>query len=109
MATMMMMEWPGVTVEQYTSVMRTLDLDSTPARGAVLHIAGMNGTTMHVVDVWESAEAFERFQRERLMAAVEKAGIAGQPRVQFATIHNMYAPGIEAIRKAGSSALPLTT
>jgi hypothetical protein len=108
MATLMVMEWPGVTVEQYSQVMAILDLDTTPARGAILHIAGMDGSTLHVVDVWESAEAFEQFQRERLNAAVQEAGISGEPRMQFATIHNIYAPRAAAIQKAGTSALPLS-
>jgi len=106
MATLMIMEWPGVTIDQYTQVMKLLDLDSTPARGAMLHLAGTDGNTMRVVDVWESRDAFQQFQQDRLMAAVQKAGVSGQPRVEFAQIHNMYAPGIDTIRKAGASALP---
>jgi hypothetical protein len=106
MATVMMMEWPGVTQDQYNRVMSDLGLDKNPPVGAIFHVAGFTTSGLRVLDIWDSQQAFERFQKERLAATVQKVGITGQPNVQFLPVHNLYTPNIEAIRKAGASSLP---
>ena len=107
MATVMLMEWPGMTQEQYNRVMSNLGLDTNPPAGAIFHVAGFTAGSLRVLDIWDSQQAFERFQQDRLTPAVQKAGIAGQPKVQFFPVHNLYTPNIETIRKAGASSLPL--
>ena len=106
MSTVMSMEWAGVTQDQYNKVMRNLDLDKNPPTGGIFHVAGFTAGTLHVLDVWESQQAFEKFQKDRLVAAVQKAGITTQPKVQFYPVHNIYVPNLEVIRKAGSTSLP---
>lgn len=107
MATVMLMEWPGVTEEQYNRVMSNLGLDANPPAGGICHVAGFIGGSLRVLDIWDSQQAFERFQQDRLTAAVQKAGITGQPKVQFFPVHNLYAPNVDTISKAGASSLPL--
>ena len=107
MATVMMMEWQGVTPEQYTRVMNNLGLDATPPSGGLFHVAGFSGGALRVLDIWESQRAFETFQRDRLTAAVQKAGITTAPHVIFFPAHNVYVPNLEAIRKAGASSMPV--
>ena len=107
MATVMLMEWPGVTQEQYNRVMSHLGLDSNPPSGAIFHVSGFSEGGLRVLDIWDSQQAFERFQKERLTAAVQKAGIASQPKIRFFPAHNIYAANVEAIRKAGASSLPV--
>src|SRR2546430_17344524 len=75
MSTVMLMEWTGVTQDQYNQVMRTLDLDKNPAAGAILHVAGFTAGTPHGLDAWESQPAFEEFQKDQLPAALQKASI----------------------------------
>ena len=108
MATVMLMEWAGVTQNQYNQTMKILDLDKNPPVGGIFHVAGFTGGTLRVLDIWESQQAFEKFQRDRITAAAQKAGIGGQPKVLFYSVHNIYAPAIETIKKAGASSLPLT-
>ena len=106
MSTVMLMEWPGLTQDQYNQVKRTLDLDKKPPSGGIFHVAGFTGNTLHVLDIWESQQAFEKFQKERLGSAVQKAGITSQPKVQFFPAHNIYVPNPEFIRKVGGTAQP---
>ena len=106
MSTVVLMEWASVKQDQYNQVMRTLDLDKNPPAGGIFHVAGFTAGTLHVLDVWESQQAFERFQKDRLPADLQKAGITSQPRVQFYPVHNIYVPNLEVIRKAGSTSLP---
>ena len=106
MSTVMSMEWTGVTQDQYNQVMRMLDLDKNPAAGGIFHVAGFSAGTLRVLDIWESQQAFEKFQKDRLNAAVQKAGIAGQPKVQFYPAHNVFVPNADFIRKVGNTAQP---
>ncbi|MBI4460066.1 MAG: hypothetical protein HY648_08420 [Acidobacteria bacterium] len=103
MPTVMLMEWLGITQEQYEQVMRTLDLDKNPPSGANFHVAGFTGEALRVLDIWESQQDFERFQRERLNSAAQKAGISGTPKVIYYPVHNIYAPNVESLRMAGRS------
>ncbi len=47
----------------------------------------------HITDVWESVEQFQRFTDERLMPAVQKVGIPGEPQVAILPAHAVFAPG----------------
>jgi hypothetical protein len=106
MATVMSMEWPGVAPEQYEQVMTILDLDANPPDGGVFHVSGFTGGSLRVLDVWESEQAWDRFLNERIMPAVEQAGIETQPQVEVYPAHNVYTPSIEELRRIGASSLP---
>jgi hypothetical protein len=106
MAVAMFMEWPGVTQEQYDAVLEELDLDQNPADGGLLHLASLTPDGLRVVDLWETVEAFDAFSQERMMPAVQNAGIESEPRIDIFPVHNMYAPGLDTIAQMGSSSLP---
>lgn len=106
MSTMMTMEWPGMTPDEYNKVMRALDLDAKAPSGGIFHVASFAGNTMRITDIWESQQAFEKFQKERLVPALQKVGITSQPKVQFFPVHNIYTANMEMIRKAGSTSMP---
>jgi len=55
MSTVMLMEWAGMTQEQYEQVLCNLDLDKNPPVGGIFHVASFTAGTLHVLDVWESA------------------------------------------------------
>ena len=48
----------------------------------------------HVLDLWDSQAAFERFTQERLMPGVQKIGIKGQPKVEFHEARAVFAPNV---------------
>ena len=107
MATAMVMEWPGVTEEQYDRVMELLGLDESPPQGGIFHVAGPGSGGWRVVDIWESQDHFERFAQERLMPAVQQAGLKGEPQTHFFPVHNLFAPGVEEMSQLGRSSLPV--
>ena len=108
MATIMLMEWAGVTQSQYNQTMKNLDLDKNPPDGGIFHVAGFSEGTLRVLDIWKSQQAYEQFQRDRIIPAAQKAGIGGQPKVLLYPAHNIYAPETETLKKVGDSSLPLT-
>lgn len=107
METVMLLEWKGVSEEQYDRIVNNLDMDTRPPIGGILHIAGFTDGTLRVLDIWESQQMFERFQKDRLTPAAVKAGVSGQPKVQFYPVHNVYAPNLGRIREAGATSHPL--
>ena len=86
MAVVFVLELDGVSKEQYEAVMApgALDLPSPgnpdPGEkwpdGIIAHFAGPSESGWRVVDVWESEEAFGKFQAERLGAAMQVAQVA---------------------------------
>lgn len=51
-----------------------------PVAGLLVHIAGQGPTGFRVVDVWESAEALQRFS-DHLLPILQTLGVAEQPEV----------------------------
>ena len=66
--------------------------------GLIVHIAAKGAGGMRIIDVWESKEAFERFQTEMIMPAMEGQGMGAEgpdepPPMEELEIHNVRTPG----------------
>ena len=94
MATAVFMEWAGVTSGQYDEVRKIVDWEGDTPDGAVLHVATFDADGAHIVDVWDSEDAFNHFMEQRLAAGVEKVGVQGQPNVTFRPVHALFTPGV---------------
>ena len=101
MAVVMIMDWPGVTSDQYEQVRKLVKWESDVPAGARYHVSAFDEQGMRVVDVWDSAEMFQSFVDQRLMPGVEQLGIEGQPNVQVLPAHAIFAPAYE---RAGAAA-----
>jgi hypothetical protein len=88
MPVVMMVDNPNGTAELYDNVRAELRQDR--AAGGIFHVAGPSPDGgFRVIEVWESQEQAERFNRERLRPALEAAGTAAPPpRAQFWPVHN---------------------
>ena len=94
MATAMIMRWDGLTVDQYEQALEKVGWDHDVPDGAKLHVAGFSDGGLNVLDVWESAEAFQAFLDKRLGPAVQEIGIQGEPDVHFYPMHACFAPAL---------------
>jgi len=94
MATVMVMEWPEVTKEQYEQVRREVKWETDVPSGAKFHVAWFGDDGLHVLDLWDSAEQFQEFAATRLTPATQRLGIQGQPHVQFAEAQAIFAPNV---------------
>jgi hypothetical protein len=92
MATVMQMHWAEVTREQYEAARREINWEGAPADGGLFHVSWFGKDGLHVTDVWESPQHFQRFAEQRLMPGVAKLGIKGQPAVEFSEAHAVYFP-----------------
>jgi hypothetical protein len=79
-------EMPGAGVREYEQAWTLIHPDGRWPDGQLSHIAGPGPAGFRVIDVWESAEAFERFERDVLAPL----GFTGLPRVEF-PVHNLFA------------------
>jgi len=75
MAVLMTLEVPGATTDQYDRTNEIARVAEDVPDGLVFHVCGSTGDGLVVADVWDSAEAFERFVGERLGAALAEAGM----------------------------------
>ncbi|WP_042418168.1 hypothetical protein [Streptacidiphilus anmyonensis] len=92
MPVVMTMRWPGATPQQYDRVSELVDLEGDVPNGLVLHVASFADGALHVTDVWESREDFERYLADRLGAAIKEAGLEGAPETSYAPLHRRLIP-----------------
>jgi hypothetical protein len=97
MRTVMLMEWAGVTPEQYDAARDLVNWEGNVPDGAVFHVAAFSDRGLHVTDVWESSEDFQRFVQTRLMPGVQQLGIQGEPKVELHPVHGLFAPAFKAL------------
>ena len=53
------------------------ELGEEAPEGLIVHVAGPTPRGFRIIDVWDSEDAWERFLRERLEPARERAGVTG--------------------------------
>lgn len=90
MAILVMMDVPGMTLDQFDEMNRRLGIETADdlPDGCLAHAAGETDDGLEVIDVWESPEALGDFVENRLVPSSE--GVADlsnlQPRVL--PVHN---------------------
>lgn len=78
----------------YDAIGERMRLAEDPAEGLILHAAGFSGGKFRMIEVWESPELQQRFERERLMPAVLEVvdDGAAPPVTHSYELHNLIAP-----------------
>ena len=85
MAAELILEFEGITTEEYWAVNKELGLDAQTGEGTwpdglIAHSAGLNdGGHLVVIEVWDTPDHQARFMEERLGPALIKGGITGPP------------------------------
>ena len=95
MAIVMIMEWPDVDLAGYEGVKDVTNFENDIPPGGMFHVAALDGTTVRVIDVWESAELFQSFVENKLMPATKDLGISSQPVVKILPAHSIVAPAYQ--------------
>ena len=89
------MEWPGGTAEQYDAV--NAEIGHEPfGQGPpelLFHWMTVTDTGIRITDVWQNAEAFEKFAAEEIEPATQKAGIDTEPQITLHDVHNYITAG----------------
>jgi hypothetical protein len=66
----------GVGPDMYDAVNAEMDIESDPPPGLIFHWVGEVDGKWTITDVWESREAYDAFNAERLTPAIEKLAAA---------------------------------
>ena len=90
MAIMVLMDWKGITAEQYDELREVVNLEADAPPGGHFHVVAVTPEGLRITDVWESAEHFNTFVGTRLMPAVQKLGFPTQPTVEILPAHAVY-------------------
>src|SRR5215213_4244891 len=100
----------GITTEQYDAVRERVGWLERNPDGGLAHLARFEGGDCHIVDGWESEEAFGAFGEQRLGPAMAALGLDVQLEVTFHPAHEIFTPraGLVAATTipAASAALP---
>jgi hypothetical protein len=81
------------STDEYDKVTAKIDPESNPPDGLILHCgADIGGGKMKVVDIWDSADAFQTFADARLGPAIgEVMGEdASEPQIDIHELHDLY-------------------
>jgi hypothetical protein len=90
MAVALEMKFRGATLGQYDQVIEKMGLTPggpTPP-GAIFHWVAASEDGLHVVDVWETREQFDRFAQEQIGPFTREAGIEEPPEIRAFEVHN---------------------
>jgi hypothetical protein len=63
---------PPSNREQHDAITREIGPEADPPPGLILHVAGETAGQWQIIEVWESPEAADRFNEERVRPALEK-------------------------------------
>ena len=78
------------TEEEYRAVNDAMDTRGNPPAGLILHTGGPAGDgELRVIDVWDSAEAFQAFAAERLGPTIAQVMGADAP-APSVEVHELY-------------------
>ncbi|HEX2272576.1 MAG TPA: hypothetical protein VHG90_01745 [Acidimicrobiales bacterium] len=97
MAIMVIIEWEGMTPENYDELRAAVGwLDQAP-QGGRCHLVAFGDGGVRMTDVWDSAEDLQNFVDGKLMPEVRNLGLPDQARLTILPLHEMSVPGTDPI------------
>jgi hypothetical protein len=89
MAVAIEMNFKGATLEQYDEVLKLMGLDGGQQAppGGLFHWVSETDDGLHIVDVWESREVFDKFAQEQIGPYTAQVGIA-PPEMTYHEVYN---------------------
>jgi hypothetical protein len=90
MSVLMVMEVPGATTEQYDRANEIMGIrsDADAPEGLVQHVAASDGSSLLIVDVWDSEPTLALFVADRLAPALAEAGLKAEGEARRLPVHN---------------------
>jgi hypothetical protein len=108
MAVTVFARYPNLTPAVYDEIISSLDLDANPPAGAILHVAAEGEDEIVVSEIWRTEQTFRSFYDYRLRPALVTHGVEGEPRIEVAPLHNLFAVEMETVERMGAVSLPAT-
>jgi hypothetical protein len=90
MPTVIIQKWDGLTPEQYDQLREHVQWDRDVPAGMTYHVAAYDQDTLHMTDVWDSAEQFAAFVQTRIIPGLAHLGIQGLPESIVTETHDVF-------------------
>jgi hypothetical protein len=90
LAVIWLVEWDGITQEQFADLQSRTEWESKPPDGLEHQVAAFSNKALVLTQVWKSPEHVMRFMEDRLLPAVQAMGIRSMPRVDQYPVHSVY-------------------
>jgi hypothetical protein len=108
MAVSVVTRFPDLQAATYDEVIASLELDSNPPAGAILHVAGDGDDGFVISEIWQTEQTFRAFFDYRFRPAPRMHGVQTDPTVEVAPLRNVWAVEMDTIERLGSVSLPAT-
>ncbi len=92
MAIVWLLEWDGITQAEYDDLRQRTSWDTDLPDGLEHQVVAFSDKAMVLTQVWRSPDHVMRFMEDRLLPAVEAAGIRSMPRVDQYPVHSILKP-----------------
>ena len=92
MAILWILEWGGITAEQYEELRAAVNWEGDVPDGLHHHVAAFDGRSMIISELWESPDHVQPYMDGRFLPAVKALGINSMPKVDLAEAHKVFAP-----------------
>ena len=92
MAVVWLVEWDGITKEQFADLQVRARWETDPPDGLEHQVAAFSDKALVLTQVWKSPDHVMRFMEDRLLPAVREAGIKSMPRVDQYPVHSVFRP-----------------
>ena len=85
----------GATLAQYDQVIQKMGYrpGGPGGPGCLFHWVTKTPNSVHVTDVWETKEQFDKFAEEKIGPITQEVGVPGPPEIQFFEVHNYLTAG----------------
>ena len=90
MAVVWLVEWNGITQEQFADLQSRTEWATSPPDGLEHQVTAFSEKALILTQVWKSPEHVMRFMEDRLLPAVRAADIKSMPRVDQYPVHSVY-------------------
>ena len=90
MAIVWVLEWDGITQEQYEDISSRIDVEGKAPDGLQHQVAAFSEKSLLLTQVWKSPEHVLRFMEDRFLPVINELGIRTMPRVDQFVVHKIY-------------------
>ena len=94
----------GMTRQDYDQASRALNQE--PHAGLLLHTVAVVEGGLQILDIWDSAEAFQAFAQNTLGPGLASMGFTEQPDITVHDLYNIWVPAPEDLASRGGPGSP---
>jgi hypothetical protein len=105
MAVAMFIRSPRLERPTYDRLVSMLDLDGDTPLGQLLHVAVEQDDEVECFELWQTGAAALAYVERRLTPVLAALRL-GEPEVELAPLHNLFAPDLDAVGLIGGVSLP---